>query len=259
MEKPIAHTLEEAQKIVDLSHNNNKNKVIMISENYPYKLIFKKAKEIIQSGKIGKVLSFSLNVIRAFDSNNPYVQTSWRQIPKHPGGYLSDGGVHQISAIVDVLDNKIESVMAFAVQIKKMNGAEDTLASVIKTEGGIIGTCHITFAAGAPPASNLYIVGEDAAIQILDLQMLHILKKGKDGNKDVKEEMDFEQLGTGKKEKLDVQDEFRDWANVIRSNRKLIPIVTPDDAYHHLEVIVAMLQSAKEGRQVNIDLKKYKK
>jgi len=151
MEKPIAHNLEDGQKIVELAKEYPKQ-VFMIAENYAYKDSISAAAEIISckinfqtcmeftnphpAGLLGDVVTFSLVVVRQFDSvNNPYLATSWRQKPSHVGGYLSDGGVHWSAMLVATL-GPVASVGALSRQIEAMNGAGKSIVEYLSCWGG---------------------------------------------------------------------------------------------------------------------------
>lgn len=84
------------------------------------------------------------NSTRPYNPNSPYHQTAWRQNPEHVGGYLSDGGVHDMAHLVPIL-GKFASVTGFATKRHKIHAVQDTLAFAVQLENNVVGTMNMTF------------------------------------------------------------------------------------------------------------------
>ena len=81
--------------------------------------------------------------------------TGWRLKPEHIGGFLSDGGVHQLALLTEVLGD-VESVSGLTQQLKEQSGTDDVLFSTLKTAKGAIGTFTYGSAFGATDKSTFF-------------------------------------------------------------------------------------------------------
>lgn len=89
-------------------------------------------------------MNFTYDSARPYNPNSPYHSTKWRQNPEHPGGYLSDGCVHDMAHLVPIL-GKFASVAAFATKRHSIHVCEDTLSTTVKLENGGVGVANFTF------------------------------------------------------------------------------------------------------------------
>ena len=98
-EKPLATTVEDAQDMVDTADRLGKH--IYYAEDWLFAPAFRKALEIVDSGKVGKPL-----YIRARESHcgshSPFAQT----IKFCGGGCMVHLGVHPVSFMLALKDNK---------------------------------------------------------------------------------------------------------------------------------------------------------
>ncbi|KAL6075032.1 Lissencephaly-1 [Balamuthia mandrillaris] len=270
VEKPIAHSLDDAREIVRLAnyYRANKGLCLMVAENYPYKKSTQAMADVVAGGKLGNVICFNLTIARQFSpQSNVYLTTSWRQSPEHPGGFLSDGGVHWVSLLTSVL-GPVRSISAFTRRIEEANGAEDTISATVMLESGAIGTWALTFASGGASHATFNVIGNKGNVSLFDMaKMIVTTKTGK------RSEVVFEGEGLG--DKLDIVAEFEDFHRVATFERPEIirkekpsgekeeneegrkeeeefvfveggkPRVSVEEAFHHLAVVVAALQSMK--------------
>lgn len=243
VEKPIAADLEDAAKIVALDKSTNVP--IAIAENW----IFFKSVDLMKErlAKIGPIISFTYRSTGPFYQQNKYLGTSWRQNPKHIGGFLSDGGVHQLALLTQVLGN-VQNISAHTTQVRKESGTDDVLFSTVKLESDVIGTFTYGSAFGAVEKHGSFIIyGENGSIT-LDFSAKHAQKKlttlvGHYGEKIEDEEvLDFDEDPTS-----GVLPEFENLYQAIVKKDKSIIRATPEVAYHHLAIIAAALESSKKN------------
>ena len=109
-EKPMAITSAQAKEMVDVCKENN----VLLSVNYVmrYHPIILKAKEIINSRMIGKIISISMS----FNINLPPSENFRYNKKLSGGGALRDLGTH----IIDLL-------LYFGGEIEKINGGVDNI------------------------------------------------------------------------------------------------------------------------------------
>src|SRR3989344_6064977 len=91
VEKPMTAFWYEARWVSDLAKDNDK--VFMVGHNQRREAVFRKAKEILDSGKIGRLISVYFNYSHGGGFNLP--PGSWRASAKrHPEGPLITLGRH---------------------------------------------------------------------------------------------------------------------------------------------------------------------
>lgn len=243
VEKPIAADLEDAAKIVKLDKETDIP--ILIAENW----VYFKAVDLIKErlDKIGPVVSFTYRSTGPFYHKNKYLNTSWRQNPKHIGGFLSDGGVHQLALLTQVL-GPFQSISAHTRQVRKESGTDDVLFSTVKLQSDVIGTFTYGSAFGAVEKHGSFIIyGENGSIT-LDFSAKNSKKKlktviGKYGEEiENEEDIEFDEDPTG-----GVGPEFENLYEAITKKDKSLIKATPEVTFHHLAIIAAALESSKKN------------
>ncbi|CAI5760493.1 unnamed protein product [Candida verbasci] len=248
-EKPIAANLSQAKEIVQLSKSTELP--IMVLENWCYLKAITVLKEQVLP-QIGEVVGFTYNATGPFNDTNKYLQTTWRQKPEHIGGYLSDGGVHQLALLTEVLGN-VESISGLTKQLREESGTDDVLFSTLKMKNGVIGTFTYGSAFGATDKSTSFIIyGKNGSVNY-DWSPGHkpsiIYETGtSQGTRSKKKTIEFEEVDT-------IEEEFKNFRDSVVKKDKSLVVVPPEKAFHHLAIIAAALNSSKQnGASVKIEL-----
>ncbi|CAO3658926.1 unnamed protein product [Umbelopsis ramanniana] len=245
-EKPIAHNLQDAREIVKLSKGSKS--IVMVAENFAFMNTMNYVAQLVKDGGIGDVLNFNFSAIRAYNPDSPYYQTTWRQTPEHPGGYLSDGGVHNMAHIVAVL-GEIQSVSAFASKTYPIHGAEDTLATAVKLKSGAVGVINFTFCATKVGRVSFEIIGSKGTLRIIDERSVEFINQH--GETISREDFAAKvKASPFDSEFEDVEGELDNFYNVIRNGKTLG--VTPSQAYQHFAFFACAIESAQTGKTVDI-------
>ncbi|KAG2180201.1 hypothetical protein INT43_003990 [Umbelopsis isabellina] len=252
-EKPIAHNIQDAQEICKVSQGAKS--LVMVAENFAFMNVMNYVAQWVKEGGIGDVVNFTYSCVRPYSPNSPYYQTAWRQKPEHPGGYLSDGGVHNLAHIVGVLGD-IQSVTSFASQTHDIHGAEDTLVSAVRMRSGAIGTINFTFysnqeyqCAAKAGRVSFEIVGKSGTLRIHDEKKVEyvdaegVVHPAEEFNAKIQSSPIFSEFE-------DVEGEFDHFYKAIRHGEKIV--VPPTVAYQHFAFFVSALESAKTGKSVDL-------
>ncbi len=113
-EKPLATTVAEAQDMVDTAHRLDKH--IYYAEDWLFAPAFRKAREILESGKVGKPL-----YIRARESHcgshSPFAQL----IKYCGGGCMVHLGVHPVGFMLALKNNEWSDLVAMTSGGKEQN------------------------------------------------------------------------------------------------------------------------------------------
>lgn len=106
VDKPFTETLEQAKKLLDLARTENK--LLTVFHNRRLDGDFMSAKEIIQSGQLGRVTYFESN----FNRFRPEVdKDNWRESTKHAGGIFFDLAPHLIDQALDIFGPPIKVLL----------------------------------------------------------------------------------------------------------------------------------------------------
>lgn len=250
LEKPISANLSQARELVKLAENTDIP--VGIAENWLFLNCIDVVKENL--AKIGPVEAFTYNATGPFFPNSKYIFTSWRQNPEHIGGFLSDGGVHQLALLTEIL-GEIGFVSALTKQVRKESGADDVLFSTVSLrDNGVIGTFTYGSAFGATDKSVfLKIYGLNGSI-VLDVSNKKVskvtVKQG--GNAEV--EMQENVIVIEEDASFGVNAEFENFYEAVKSKNKTLFKGTPRAAFHHLAVVSACLESSKNnGSPINVE------
>ncbi|MGB2578575.1 putative dehydrogenase [Elusimicrobium simillimum] len=174
-EKPAVSSYADMQEV--LGHPNlEKVTTQTVFHNRFYPAV-KRAKELIENGVLGQVLSFRGNMLH--DSNSLSAKAaSWRNSGGGNGGVVYDLGSHICDMIYYLLGDFDSVVTKNQIAYPTRPGsdgapvkidAEDASYSLVKLKNGAYGTIEVTkIATGKPGNPKLEIHGEKGAI-IIDL------------------------------------------------------------------------------------------
>ncbi|MFA4953112.1 MAG: Gfo/Idh/MocA family oxidoreductase [Candidatus Pacearchaeota archaeon] len=108
-EKPLAISEEECFEIK--KEFDSKNLIFLISYPLRYSIHYLEIKKIIDSGKIGKIISMEFNEVLEFD-HGAFIMTDWRRLQKNSGGHLLEKCCHDLDLarwFIESLPKKVAS------------------------------------------------------------------------------------------------------------------------------------------------------
>ena len=146
-EKPMATSLEDCEAMVEAAKENNL--YLMIGQNQRLIKAHQKAKELIQHGEIGKVLSFRSTFGHSGPetwSIDPGLNTWFFDKTRAAMGAMADLGVHKTDLIQFLLDTTVVEVRAMLTTLDKKDaageiiGVDDNAICIYRMANGVIGT-----------------------------------------------------------------------------------------------------------------------
>jgi predicted dehydrogenase len=166
-EKPLTTTLEEAASL--LKHAREAKRVLFPCHNYKHAPVVRAIREIIESGKIGKVRSLTLNTYRNTHAKgvNEW-NTHWRREKKYSGGGIAmDHGSHTFYLTFDWLGGYPTAVTAKMSNLEPDKyDTEDNFSAVLTFPSGLA-HAHLTWTAGVRKV--IYTIqGDRGAITVDD-------------------------------------------------------------------------------------------
>ena len=166
-EKPLTTTLEDAKSLIE--HAARAQRVLFPCHNYKHAPVVKAIREIIESGKIGKVRSVTLNTYRNTHAKGVTEwKTHWRREKKISGGGIAmDHGSHTFYLTFDWLGSYPTHVTAKMSTMEPAKyDTEDNFTSVLTFPTGLAHV-HLTWTAGVRKV--IYTIqGETGAITVDD-------------------------------------------------------------------------------------------
>ncbi|KKI84794.1 Gfo/Idh/MocA family protein [Shouchella clausii] len=246
-EKPMATSIEEAQQMIDAAKANNVK--LMIGHNQRLMPPHVKAKEILQSGKIGKPLTFKTTFGHGGpDSWSIQGKDTWFfQKDKAFVGAMGDLGVHKIDLMRWLFDEEVAEVAAFVETLDKDADVDDNATTLLRMENGAIGTMAAswTYYKGEDNTTSIY--GEKGVLEIHDDPNVQVVVKLADGTIERYSVGAIATNEAGGQVASGVIDEFVD---AIANDR--MPSITGESAMESLRTVLAALESTKSKTFVSV-------
>jgi predicted dehydrogenase len=166
-EKPLTTTLDDAKAM--LEHAMRARRVLFPAHNYKHAPVVKAIREIIESGRIGKVRSVTLNTYRNTHAKGVTEwKTHWRREKQYSGGGIAmDHGSHSFYLTFDWMGSYPTAVTAKMSNLEPGRyDTEDNFTTVLTFPNGLA-HAHLTWTAGVRKV--IYTIhGERGAITVDD-------------------------------------------------------------------------------------------
>jgi predicted dehydrogenase len=165
LEKPLAATVAEGRRLVSLAERSSC--VAMVAENFRYRAVYRRAAVLLRRGEIGKPYAVQWTILSHMTLKNKYARTTWRQHPRYAGGFVTDGGIHNIAALRMLL-GEIRPVRASAARVNPKLGPMDSILLHFESEGGVPGVLTLCFSAIGQDENRLTVLGKTGSMVIDD-------------------------------------------------------------------------------------------
>ncbi|SEQ93830.1 Gfo/Idh/MocA family protein [Piscibacillus halophilus] len=251
-EKPIALSVEEAKEILEAQKKSGK--ILMVDHNQRFTKAHQKAKEIIQSGELGKVLTFKTNFGHSGPESwgvNKSNSTWFFKKDRSGYGVAADLGIHKLDLVHYLLDDQIEQVSAFQGTLDKVDEHGDPIEVCdniicnLRTQKGRLGTAAFSWTYYGEEDNSTTLYCEKGIMKIYhhDQYQIEVITKDEERINYKLEaiQTNDNQTNTG------VIDAFVD---CVRNGKE--PIVTGQDAVDSLKAVLAIIESAETNQVVNV-------
>lgn len=253
IEKPIALSLADADKIIEAGHRKGV-KVCACHQNR-FNGSIQKIREAIEQGRFGKLL-YGTAHIRWTRDHEYYDRASWRGTWEQDGGALMNQCIHDIDLLRWLMGDEVVRVIGMTDRLKHdYIEAEDLGIALVQFKNGAYGTIEGT--TNVYPKNleeTLYIFGDKGTVKAggdaVNLLEEWIFSDYMDDPNEVKNE--FSELppniyGFGHS-KL-----YKDMIEAIENDRE--PYVNGEAGRNALEMVLAIYKSAAIGQPVELPLK----
>ena len=163
-EKPLAADVATGRRL--LSHYGQRNQQVwMVGENWRYEAAFLQAADLVRGGAIGRPITCHVAHYAPVLPTSKYYHSAWRRSGSFPGGYLLDGGIHQMAAL-RLIVGEIAEVSAMTTQRLPDLPPADTISATLHFANGALGTYLASYAVGAPWPAHLHVVGDKGSLRV---------------------------------------------------------------------------------------------
>jgi predicted dehydrogenase len=247
-EKPMATSLEEAKAMIEAAMENNV--YLMIGHNQRLMPPHVKAKEILQQGKLGKVLTFKTT----FGHGGPerwsiQGDESWFfNKEKAVVGAMGDLGVHKTDLIRWILNEEVVEVGAFVETLHKHGDVDDNATCILRMQSGAIGTMAAswTYYKGEDNTTTIYC--ENGVLEIKDHPDVQVVVKLRDGTV---EQYKVGAIATNEEGGQLASGVINEFIHSIVT--KTPPSISGEEGMKSLQVVLGALESAEKRRFVAIN------
>lgn len=127
-EKPVAMNLQELDDMIAAA--NKSGKVFSVHQNRRFDVDFLAMKHLKETGELGEFINIESRI-----HGSRGIPSDWRGEKEHGGGMVLDWGVHLIDQILQIFDEKIESIYCTFDHITNKE-VDDGFKLTITFEGG---------------------------------------------------------------------------------------------------------------------------
>lgn len=136
IEKPMALSIEDANKIIELG--KKKNKKVAVAYQRRFNPVIKKLKLAIDEGRFGRLIHGTSRTLWARDDNY-FKQASWRGTRELDGGTLMNQCIHNIDLLQWLMGGLVERIHSETDTFIRDIETEDFGAILIRFKNGAIG------------------------------------------------------------------------------------------------------------------------
>lgn len=259
VEKPLEVTLKRCDKIIDACKKNN----VVLSTIFPSRFheSSQTLKAAIDQGKFGR-LSLGDAYVKWFRTQQYYDSGQWRGTwALDGGGALMNQAIHSVDLLTWLM-GPIESVTAHTSTIAHERiEVEDVAAAVVRFENGALGVIEATTAAFPGMLKKIEIHGDQgsAVIEEEDIIQWQFAKMTAKDKKIAGRVETLTTTGGGAADPSAIghaahAHQFRDVIKAIKKGTR--PAIDGDEGRRSVEIILAIYQSARSHKTVQLPLKK---
>lgn len=246
VEKPMAITLAECESMVAAAERNSRH--LMVGHNMRFDPIHRKAKQLLDAGVIGDVITFRTVLGNSGPEGWSEDRDAWFfDKNKAAMGALSDMGIHKVDLIQYLLNQKVIETTAKIVTLNKRDAhgdlisVDDNALCILKMSGGALGTLAASWTVYGHECQSTVLYGTKGLMLIYSEPSAPIIINDMEGNR-TSFAFDFAS------EKSGVIDEFVD---ALVHDRE--PEVSGKEALTTMRTIFGSIRSSDIARPVAVN------
>ncbi|CAJ1315065.1 Gfo/Idh/MocA family protein [Paenibacillus nuruki] len=246
VEKPMACSIEEAEQMIEAAHKNNV--YLMVGHNQRLMPPHVKAKEILDSGKLGKVLTFRTSFGHpgpegwSVDGADSWFFRKEEAIM----GAMGDLGVHKSDFIRYLLNDEVADVASFIGTLhKEGTEVDDNATCLLRMKSGAIGTLVASWTQYKGGDNSTILWCENGVMKIGTVEGNEVIVELTDGT------VETYQVGMMSTNEKQVPSGVIDaFVESITTNTP--PTISGEEGLRAVKVILGAFESQKTGRVVQL-------
>lgn len=255
-EKPMATTEADCEAMVEEARKAGK--YLMIGLNQRLAKAHAKAKEILDSGEMGEVLTFETHFSHPGPEGWTGMANSWFFDKKTAQfGVMADLGVHKTDLLYYLTGKKIVSTSAALATVDKrypdgrLVDVDDNAIALYTLESGAVGTMHVSWTNYGAEDNSTKLYCKNGVLRLYDDPRYSLIVEKRDGTV-VPYELDQltsnKEQTSGGRTSTGIIDAFVD--AVVNDHQ---PIISGESALHAMKVIFANQRSFESGRTERVE------
>lgn len=251
-EKPMAATIEECELMVKTADECGRK--LMIGQNQRLADAHVKARQLIEAGEIGKVLTFRTSFGHSGPENwsiDPGKGTWFFDKKQAVMGVMADLGIHKTDLIQYLVGQKIVATTARLVTLDKKGpdgspiAVDDNAICIYEMSGGAVGTMVASWTYYGAEDNSTVIYGTEGNMTIYDIDRAPIVIRKNTGEV---RELELGQIQTNASQtKSGIIDAF---VRCLADDCE--PSISGKDVLAAMKAVFANIKSSEEGRRVVI-------
>ncbi|WP_202079434.1 Gfo/Idh/MocA family protein [Caldalkalibacillus salinus] len=245
VEKPIAMSIEDTDKIIDACNLNNV-KLAVVHPNR-FRPVVQELRSIMDQGLLGKI-SHASCIVNWNRNQDYYDQAPWRGTKQHDGGVLMNQAIHNLDLLLWFMGTPEQVFSMEATRFRNIE-AEDVSVGTIKFDSGALGTVEAsTTVYPKNYEESITIFGEKGTVKIggtnaLYFEHLDLMDMSENEISDLKESIKADPWGTPGHHWI-----IEDMVNAINENRE--PAVTGEDGKNALKLVLSFYESVDKNHPI---------
>lgn len=253
-EKPMAITLKDCENMLEAANMNGRR--LMIGHNQRFAPAHKRAKEILDSGKMGNVISYATT----FGHKGPEMwsvdkgsNTWFFKKSAAAFGSMADLGIHKIDLMRYLIGGKVESVYAALATLNKKfeDGTpievDDNSVELIKFAKGALGTVTTSWTHYGQECNATTLYCEKGIMYLYNNPKYSLEIVHENGEK---ESFELDKIQTNDDDVQVNSGVIDTFVDGILNDRKTI--IDAEEALESMKVVFACVESSNNGRMVKI-------
>ncbi len=247
VEKPIAMTLEETNRIIDAA-DLNRVKLAVVHPNR-FRPVAMKLKEILEAELLGKI-SHALCIVNWNRGQAYYDQAPWRGTKDQDGGVLMNQAVHNLDLLLWYMGKPQEIYSMEATRLRSIE-AEDVSTGIIRFETGVLATVQASTTVYPKNfEESITIFGEKGTVKIGGANALHFEHLEIE---EIDETISQQWISDIKEDPWGIPGHEQIIGNMIFAIKEDVPpAVTGEDGRNALALVQAFYESAKQNAPIKL-------
>ena len=255
-EKPMATTPEDCEAMVAAARESGK--YLMIGQNQRLAKAHVKAKEILDSGEMGPILTFETHFSHPGPEGWTGSANSWFFDKRTAQfGAMADLGVHKTDLLYYLTGKKIVKTSAVITTVDKrypdgrLIDVDDNAFAIYTLEDGVVGTMHVGWTNYGAENNSTKLYCKNGVILLYDDPEYSLIVEKPDGTV-IPYELDKltsnKEQTTGGRTSTGVIDAFVDC--IVNHHE---PAISGESAMHAMKVIFANQRSSASGKAEDVE------